>query len=226
MNDLAFITTLHTDFFNFRRMMELYWTTPDTIDAARFAKTEAAEVLKTNGLWEAFIAFAASRQAQIAAADALDAALRRNISYSRNTVRNMDERNELGDLAMMLLTASGSQPITQEEFENAARQASHIDKDFPLDRIAHMVSSVHMAAYLWQDQTYVRRYAITTLLLIARYPGMDLPQILHARMERIYRKHHPDAGNSYPRIAHAGEAYQNETPAYYLTDDFTGYHPD
>lgn len=208
---------LHANFWGFRRLMEPYWTTPEFVDASRFAKTEAGEVLKNNGLWEAFIAFATSRHAQTVASDALDAVLRKNISYSRNHVREMDERNELGDLAMMLLTAIGPQPITKPEFDVAARYASHIDNDFLLDRIVHMVSTVHMAAYLWQDHNYLRRYAITTLILIDRYPGMNLERILHSRIARIYRKHHPDAGKTAP--------YPTKDEGLRL-EDLTGYYPE
>lgn len=214
MTDLI---ALQAKFWNFRHMMAPHWFIPETLDAARFAVTEAAEVLKTNGLWEAFVAFATSRQAQVAAADALDAVLRRNASYSRNTARNMDEINELGDLAMMLLTAIGSQPLTLEEIPNRAEWESGFGNNPAtiLDDIVHITGCVHLAAYRWQESQDVRSYAVLALSLIDRYPGMHLIVTLESRMNRIYRKHHPDAGRTFP--VSEGEAYRNETPATYTT---------
>ncbi len=202
MTDLI---ALHAEFWDFRRMMALYWIIPDNPDAARFAVTEAAEVLKTNGLWEAFVAFAASRQAQIAAADALDAVLRRNASYSRNTIRDMDERNELGDLAMMLLTTAGEHPLKKGEIYDNPKLPNR-----SIDQIVEAVSYVHTHAFRGEE---VRSWCLMALAYIDGYPGMDLPLILRSRMKRIYRKHHPDAGRTFP-VAE-GEAYQNETPAAY-----------
>ena len=60
------------------------------------------------------------------------------VVVGRNTVRNMDEINELGDLAMMLFTAIGEQPLTPEEIttptadnrytpSNAKREARKVD---------------------------------------------------------------------------------------------------
>lgn len=237
MTDLI---ALHATFWEFRRTMEPYWTTPDMPDAARFAKTEAAEVLKTNGLWEAFVAFAASRQAQIKAADALDAVLRQNISYSRNTVRNMDERNELGDLAMMLLTAMGPAGIVTGELP-AQREGRPTPT---VDTIANTVGNVHEAATENFPLSTVRSYALRSLDQIDRYPGVDLSVLLHARMNRIFRKHHPDgqrpakeaghngnSGGAWLDVADLGEehnvsVHRNETPGVYRTDDYAGYHPE
>lgn len=212
MTDLI---VLQAKFWNFRHMMAPHWFIPETLDAARFAVTEAAEVLKTNGMWEAFVAFAASRQAQITAADALDAALRRNASYSRNTVRNMDEINELGDLAMMLLTAIGEEPLTPEEITNRAEWEKEFGNDPKriLDDIVYATGCVHIAAYRWLTQEDVRSYAVFALSLIDRYPGMDLAIVLHSRMARIYRKHHPDAaGISFP--VSEDETTNNEVVTY------------
>lgn len=222
---------LHAKFWEFRRLMELYWTTPPMPDAARFAKTEAAEVLKENGLWEAFVAFAASRQAQIVAAAALDAVLRQNVSYSRNTVRDMDERNELGDLAMMLLTAMGPVGIVSAELFSLRR---NLPLPTPtVDTIAITTGLVHQAATEGKSLSAIRQYALRSLDQIDRYPGMNLPMMLQARMERIYRKHHPDAGKTFVAEGEGGAlrdvppiVWRNETPGTYTTADYTGYHPE
>lgn len=191
MTDLI---TMHAKFWEFRRMMSPYWFIPETLDAARFAVTESAE--------------------------ALDAALRRNASYSRNTARSMDEINELGDLAMMLLTAVGEQLLTPEEITNRAKWETSYGNNPAtiLDDIVHITGCVHVAAYRWQVPQDVRSYAVFALSLIDRYPGMDLPLVLDRRMDRIYSKHHPDAGKSYPLTSHTGVAYQSETPAAYTTE--------
>jgi NTP pyrophosphatase (non-canonical NTP hydrolase) len=100
MVDMA---ALHEKVWDFRRAVQHKWPTPEPVDALRFAITEVGEVM--------------------------DAYLRQNDKWVRNNDRDIDIDAELGDLAVMLLTAV-SDKIPEDrlcEFSDAVAREGTVD---------------------------------------------------------------------------------------------------
>jgi len=152
----------HTDLWAFREHMGDSWPTPDTLDALRFAVTEAGE--------------------------ALDAWMRANRpQYARNRDRLNGEDavlDELADCAMMLLTALGPGEFVGHFTENDLSDL----RGTPVS----ICCGVASAAETVEQGNYFSDFSIEfELLYIATYPGMDLPTRLNQRYARIKAKNKP-----------------------------------
>ena len=213
---------LHQMVWDFRWSMVAYWPTPDTVDAARFAVTEMGEVL--------------------------DAYLRLDGGYARNRERSPDVLDELADVAMMVLTAMGERcPLDEwaEQWrdEEADLWEMYADLD-EIDALTMHVKDFYACAVMpHPSPTSLAGFGGLAVWRISEYPGMDLEARLRRRLDRIFRKNHPDGqklaklegerDGACERVSN-GVVYQNETPGGYVTDgyaeykaeDFAGYHPE
>lgn len=109
--------------------------------------------------------------------EAIDAYLRTKPQYARNNAKDLDVLDELSDTCLMLLTAMGC------DWEHTGWSRSERFSDFRWERlISHMAFCVSTAD----------KQAMATLVRdIIRYPDMDLPARLTARLERIKAKRLP-----------------------------------
>lgn len=158
---LSTLQDCHAMVWALRRELGNRWPTPSTQDSLRFAVTEAAE--------------------------ALDALLRRNPIYARNSDREMSVNAELADCAMMLLTAMGE---TWWKFFDERWIDDEVTHPVTIDLIVRETAN---ATVDWAEEqrpkTFYRMSASYALIDIAIYPGLDLRTELAARLDRIRRKH-------------------------------------
>ncbi len=164
MNDITkILRQAHAELWAFRDEMGEAWPTPDTLDALRFAVTEAGE--------------------------ALDAWMRANRpQYARNRERlDYDEAvlDELVDCAMMLLTAIP--PFVAVDPKKWPAEAAK-----RLDEIVYDVSEMLWLFVAYGSKPYARNWdAFSLVRAIATYPGMDLLPRLQSRYARIRAKQRP-----------------------------------
>lgn len=155
----------HAELWAFRDEMGDYWPTPDTLDALRFAVTEAGE--------------------------ALDAWMRANRpQYARNRERlDYGEAvlDELADCAMMLLTAAGCNHAVDTWWNDKpfSWDVDTITKNvvdqlfgFPGDKSKEFTDFADDCVWVTWG--------------IATYPGMDLLPRLQSRYARIRAKNKPN----------------------------------
>ena len=215
----------HKMVWEFRRQMVAYWPTPDTVDAARFAVTEIGE--------------------------AMDAFLRLDGGYARNRERSPDVLDELADTAMMILTAIGERAnlsawaeMWDDEDVGVGEMYADLDE---IDALVMTVKDFYAVAVSPQPSPVsMAGFGGLAVLRIAEHAGMDLEKRLRQRMDRIFRKNHPDGQrlaqvekerNGQPPAGtrvdvpdlseeHNVYVYRSETPGVYAVDDFAGYHPE
>jgi len=150
---------IHRLVWNFRHEHSAHWPTPSVKDALRFAYTEAGEML--------------------------DAQIRLNPTYKRNSFETPNPEkvlNELADVAIMLVTAVG------QEY-NVIAGVSAIDAD--LDVIARWVSKVWDTQSRPSGKDQWRSDACFLVNAISRYPDVNLIDRVQARLDRIKAKHVP-----------------------------------
>jgi hypothetical protein len=197
-------------------MMELYWPTPATVPAARFVVSEIGETV--------------------------DAFLRQDSQYARNRERSPEVLDEMADTAMMILTAMGrNAPVEEWAVQWADEEYGLWDVYEDLDEIDALVLMVKdfyaCAVVPHPSPGSLAGFGGLALWRISEYPGMDLEARLLRRLDRIFRKHHPDGQrlvqlererNGIVLTVDAvvnGIVYQSETPGLYGAEDFAGYHP-
>lgn len=177
MTDTAkILQQAHAELWAFRDEMGDAWPTPDTLDALRFAVTEAGE--------------------------ALDAWMRANRpQYARNRERlDWDGAvlDELADCAMMLLTAVGP------DLPNGFIGDWPIPFDWDIDWIVWQASRRLASGndpFEREDNELIQFSArLHVVWGIAAYPGMDLLPRLRSRYARIRAKHGRPANGKHPAI--------------------------
>jgi hypothetical protein len=150
----------HEIVWSYRKQLEEYWPTPCQEHALLFAHTELSE--------------------------SIDAFLRGKPEYARNNDKDLDVLEELADCALMVLTAVGP------DFEDAHSAWGIMDwHDKWYGRHEWSVYAVDMAELLyWQHHGDLieEGYPLRLVQRIATHPGMDLPQRLKQRLERIKAK--------------------------------------
>ncbi len=113
-------------------------------------------------------------------AEAMDAWLRaERPSDSRNNERENNVLDELADCAIMLLTAMGQDLLPNREFDDWSNHT--------LELLALRISKLMIE---WPDISTTRY--ITSLSIIAFYPGMELKQRIEGRLRRIAKKNLSD----------------------------------
>ena len=125
--------------------------------------------------------------------EAVDADLRTNGDYARNRDKDLDVLDELADCAMMLLTAMGPKVKLPELWTGDIAYIASMNHAWINYAIEFAGVMQVYPAGAWAD------YNMTLLLArIATHPGMQLPQRLTARLERIKAKRLPDLGAYWP----------------------------
>lgn len=160
------MTTIAT---TLRQCHEIVWT----------AREELKDVWKIPPQRDALI-FALSELGEVA-----DAMMRTKPEYARNNDRDMDVLDEWADYALMLFTALGPHAtltldaffIGADELHGRWLSGAALDLSWMLEDIE--LDGLREASIWW------------ALNRVANYPGMDLPQRLQQRLERIRAKRLP-----------------------------------
>jgi hypothetical protein len=179
-----------------RARLEGQWRTPESLYALRFATTEAGEA-ELAALLAAFLLLIAGDQigdagdkaslrlAFVSATQAIDADLRGDLSYSRNRDKTISVRDEVSDVAMMLITALGPDYIYGDQADNLSLRLTRTQRRAAhncLESICDLTSMAMVAASLNEDHWRVIAHAC--LLEIVRYQGADFLPSLRARLAR------------------------------------------
>lgn len=150
------IQRAHAITWAYRQRLAHVWPTPPEYDAYAFAATEGA-------------------------GEVLDAKLRENPAYSRNSERNPDLHDELADTAMMLCTGLGPDWVPSGKFR--------IRHYYGHDRILAVIAHCCTGALVWCGTERAADEAEEALMLIAYYPGMgNLAERVEQRLQRIERR--------------------------------------
>ena len=164
MDSLETIKAAHQVVWSARKELSEVWSSPCATDSLRFACTEVAE--------------------------AMDALLRLNPVYKRNRNKDTDVKGEIGQVAMMLLTALGEEFDWSEWDENnvgywetsydMAGQNGY--RGTRIDWI-HMLVAEALQDNLWSEEwnaEYVTLHALTHISL-----EVDLVAGLKVELEKI-----------------------------------------
>lgn len=150
-----------------REVLAVQWPTPDVVDAARFAVTEAGEVV--------------------------DALLRRKAVYRRNVTKPADWEGEVADTLLMLLTVMGPKWTGPYQDVMPSFPTWQYASDEWADYLAHDVASVlltvlnHVASgYLTSGEYWSSGSGLwKPLWRIAGIPGYDMVYWLGRRIARV-----------------------------------------
>lgn len=113
--------------------------------------------------------------------EAVDAHLRSKPEYARNRDKDLDVLDELADCAMMLLTA----------LEDVDGNSLIFVRDEEIGSFPELAWNLSMAMVKQADRRSWDSYALFAAGLIVRFPDMDLPARLTARLNRIKAKRMP-----------------------------------
>lgn len=204
-----FLGELHQMVWDFRWQMAGYWPYRGTLRAARQMVSELGEAL-----------------------DVMD-----RLEYGqedrtrRRDVRTPDLLDELADVAMMTLTAMG-EDAPLDDWEDQWRDMElglwemYADLD-EMDALVMHVKDFFACAVIPHPSPYsLAGFGGLVIWRISEYPGMDLEARLRQRLDRIFRRHHPEGRMLMKLEAERnGLAYPQREEGLQLAD-FGGYHPE
>ena len=225
---MKLLTKCHKMVWEFRRMMGEYWPQHGTVRSARHAVSEMGEVL-----------------------NALERLEHGQEGRSRYCDPNdLSVLDELADVAMMILTAMGERVNLTAWAEQWADEEMELwDMYADLDEIDALTMTVKdfyaVAVSPQPSPISLASFGGLAVFRISEYAGMDLEKRLRQRVDRIFRKNHPDGqwlakleaernGKVFVMgvdVAKVGKdysvnVYQSERPGVCAVDDFAGYHPE